>query len=129
MDQESIQPILDELFSGLEPLDAQSSALLQFLKAKGLATDKEFAPFLEKAANAASVRWLAVRVRSAALIANLMRPEEESAHAPAGTSETSAGEKDKEKPHLPSPQESTGKTENTKIEVESSRNDHAEDAA
>jgi hypothetical protein len=79
MDPEAFKPILEELFSSLEPLDAQNSAMLALLKAKGLATQEEFAPFLQEASNAASVRWLAVRVRTAALIANLMRPEQTAA--------------------------------------------------
>jgi hypothetical protein len=76
MEREAIDPILDELFSSLVPLDTQVAALLQFLKAKNLATDEELAPFLEQAAEAASVRWLAVRVRTAALIGNLMKSGE-----------------------------------------------------
>jgi hypothetical protein len=78
MDQDSVQEILDELLGSLEPLEAQSSAVVQFLKAKGLANDEEFAPFLEQAANAANVRWRAVRVRTAALIAHAMKPDGES---------------------------------------------------
>jgi hypothetical protein len=84
MDSESLDTILDEIFPNFEPLDAQSAALLQLLKAKGLVTDEEFAPFLEQAANAASVRWLAVRVRVEAMIANLINPPEEFSAAPTG---------------------------------------------
>jgi hypothetical protein len=84
MDQEAIQQIIDEVLSSFEPLEAQSAAVVQFLKAKGLANDEEFAPFLEQAANAANVRWRAVRVRTAALIAHAMKPEE----APSATQGT-----------------------------------------
>lgn len=78
MDPESIDRILDEIFPNFEPLDAQSAALLQLLKAKGLVTDEELAPFLKQASDAAGVRWLAVRVRVEALIANLLSPPENS---------------------------------------------------
>jgi hypothetical protein len=81
MDKESIDHILDELFPNFEPLEAQTAALLQLLKSKGLITDEELAPFLKQAANAAGVRWLAVRVRVEALIANLLNPPESSATA------------------------------------------------
>jgi len=73
MDEAQVQQIVDELLSSLEPLETQSSALLQFLKAKGLATDEELAPFLDQAGNTANVRWRAVKVRTAALISNAMK--------------------------------------------------------
>jgi hypothetical protein len=90
MDQEQIQQILDELLSSFEPLETQSAALLQFLKAKGLATDKELAPFLEQAGNTASVRWRAVKVRTAALIASAMKPTEELKPAATGSEQANS---------------------------------------
>jgi hypothetical protein len=98
MDQESIDRILDELFPNFEPLESQSAALLHLLKAKGLITDEELAPFLQQAANAASVRWLAVRVRVEALIANLLNPPEESSAAPIEESSQQAAESDQTEP-------------------------------
>jgi hypothetical protein len=76
MDEKIIQDILTEVFSALEPLDAQTAAILPFLKAKGLATDEEFAPFLEQAENASNVRWLAARVRIASLLSSAFKPTE-----------------------------------------------------
>ena len=55
--------LLDELFSALEDLETQSAGILQFLKDKGLATEKDLAPYLEEAANASEVRWRAARLR------------------------------------------------------------------
>ena len=63
MDEKVVKEILDDLFSSLEALDTRSQAVLEFLKGKGLAVEKEFAPYLEEASNASSVRWLATRVR------------------------------------------------------------------
>lgn len=83
MDEAQVQQIVDELLSSLEPLETQSSAVLQFLKAKGLATDEELAPFLDQAGNTANVRWLAVKVRIAALISSAMKPSEESSESAA----------------------------------------------
>src|ERR1700688_141985 len=82
MDEQIIQDILTEVFSSLEPLDAQTSAILQFLKAKGLATDGELAPFLEQAGNASNVRWLAARVRIASLLSSALNPAPHSAASP-----------------------------------------------
>jgi cytoskeletal protein RodZ len=73
MDEQIIQDILAEVFSALEPLDAQSAAILQFLKAKGLATDDELAPFLQQARNASNVRWLAARVRIGSLLNSALK--------------------------------------------------------
>jgi hypothetical protein len=112
MDEESIRPILDEIFSSLEPLDAQSSAVLQFLKAKGLATDEELAPFLEQAGNAASVRWRAVRIRAAAMIASLVNPpEKESSYMPAEKDTQRAAEKDQAKDQQEPRQENSREVE------------------
>ncbi len=72
MDEQIVQEIVDEFFSSLEPLDTQSAALVQFLKAKGIASDEELAPFLEQAGNASNVRWLAARVRIKSLISSAL---------------------------------------------------------
>lgn len=82
MDEAIVQQIVDELFSALEPLDTQTDAVLQFLKAKGIASDEELAPYLEQAANASNVRWLAARVRIRSLISSAMKTEETKPAAP-----------------------------------------------
>ena len=82
MDAEILQQIFDELFESLEPLDTQTTALLQFLKFKGIVTDEELAPFLKQADNASSVRWLAARVRTEALISSALRPTGSTAAEP-----------------------------------------------
>ena len=76
MDEEVVQQIVDEVFSSLEPLDTQGAALTEFLKAKGIATDEELAPFLKRAGTTSSVRWLAARVRVKSLIASAIKDEE-----------------------------------------------------
>jgi hypothetical protein len=83
MDEAILQQIFDELFSSLEPLETQNAALLQFLKAKGIATDEELAPYLEQAGNASNVRWRGVRVRTAALISSALKPPEQPPAPPA----------------------------------------------
>src|SRR3984885_6322310 len=94
MDEQIIQDIVAEVFSSLEPLDAQSAAILQFLKAKGLATDEELAPFLAQAGNAANVRWLAARVRLASLLTSALKTPEKPAKPP---NEEKRDDKEKEK--------------------------------
>ena len=79
MDEKIVQEVLHELFSSLEALETQSSAVLQFLKDKGLANDEEFSPYLERAGNASGVRWLAARVRIEYLLAGAMKAAEEDA--------------------------------------------------
>jgi hypothetical protein len=79
MNDKIVEEILDELFSSLEALDTQSAALMQFLKEKGIASDEELAPHLERAGNASSVRWRAARVRINYLLASAIRPAEQDA--------------------------------------------------
>ena len=83
MDEEILKQIFDELLTSLEPLEAQNAALLQFLKDKGIATDEDLAPYLERAGNTSNVRWRAVRVRTAALISSAMKPADQPASPPA----------------------------------------------
>lgn len=63
MDAETITQILDELIPTFQLLDTQTTALLQFLKDKGYASDEQLAPYFRQADDGSSVRWLAVRVR------------------------------------------------------------------
>jgi hypothetical protein len=79
MDEKIVQEVLHQLFSSLEALDTQSTAVLQFLKDKGLVNDEEFRPYLERAGNASGVRWLAARVRIDHLLAGAMKAAEEDA--------------------------------------------------
>ena|SRR5438874_5528597 len=57
------EQVLKELLPYLEAPGTQSVAILQFLKDKGLTTDEQLAPYLERAGNASSVKWRAARVR------------------------------------------------------------------
>ena len=63
MNQDNAKEILDELFSSIESVEAQSLGVLQFLKGKGLASDEELAPYLDQAKTSASVRCVAARAR------------------------------------------------------------------
>jgi hypothetical protein len=72
MNSQAAKEIFNELFSHLERLETQNEAILQFLKEKRRVTDKQLAPYLERAGNASNVRWRAARVR----IEHLLEPEE-----------------------------------------------------
>ena len=74
MDSQSIKEIFNELYSHLERLETQNTAILQFLKEKKRVTDKQLAPYLEQAGNASNVKWRAARVRMEYLLAQA--PEE-----------------------------------------------------
>ncbi len=76
MDEEVVRQIVDEVFSSLEPLDTQGAALTEFLKAKGIVSDEELAPFLKQAGNTSSVRWLAAKVRIKSMISSAMKDGE-----------------------------------------------------
>jgi hypothetical protein len=118
MDEAIIKQIFDELLASLEPLEAQSTALLQFVKDQGIATDEQLAPYLEQAGNISNIRWRAARVRTAALISSALKPAQKS-EAPAelknaqSTDEPSA-ETDKETEK--DPDEATGKAEEAEKE-------------
>lgn len=76
MDQNVVKEMLHELFTSLEALDTQTSAIRQLLKDKGIATEQELAPYLDQAGNASGVRWLAMRVRIDYLLSSAMKPAE-----------------------------------------------------
>src|ERR1700687_4632722 len=74
-----VQEILHDLFSSMEALETQTTAILQFMKDKGIATDEELASHLEQAGNASSVRWRGVRVRADYLFASAIKAAEQAA--------------------------------------------------
>lgn len=73
MDKKLIEEILDELIPTFEAMEAQSAAVLMFLKDKELATDYQLAPYLRQAADASNVRWRATRVRMERLLSAAMK--------------------------------------------------------
>jgi hypothetical protein len=77
MNENIAQEILHELFSSLEALETQSTAVLQFLTDNGIANEKKLAPYLEQAGNASSVRWRAVRARIDYLLSSAMKTDED----------------------------------------------------
>jgi|HubBroStandDraft_4_1064222.scaffolds.fasta_scaffold54589_2 hypothetical protein len=66
---EPIKEVLDDLFALLETLETQNIAVVQFLKDQGIATNETFAPYLERAGAASSVKWRAARARMTFLLA------------------------------------------------------------
>lgn len=79
MDPKVGEELLEELVPAIEALDTRSTAILQFLKEKGGATDEQLAPYLQQAASASSVRWRAIRLRIARLLSLAEKAAEQKA--------------------------------------------------
>ncbi len=129
MDPNITREILDDLIPSLEALEARSTAVLEFLKHEGIATDEKLAPYLEQAANASNVRWLGVRVRVERLLSSAEKdsaekrktdkeekkpesteakaPESSRSHSEAGDNSNSAGPEN--------PNENTDNDKNVKV--------------
>jgi hypothetical protein len=70
----AIKQVLDELFTLLETMEAQSIAILQFLKDQKISSDERLSPYLDQASKAASVKWRAARVRMDYLFSSTEKP-------------------------------------------------------
>ena len=89
-----LKELFDELFTLLENLETQNSAVLQFLKDQKVGTDKKLAPYLERAGNASSVKWRAARVRMEYLLSPIQKEAKDQEKEKAQEQEK-AQEKDK----------------------------------
>jgi hypothetical protein len=63
MSRNPAEDVLNELLPYFEAIDTQNAAIVQFLKDKRVVSDEQLAPYLERAAKASNVRWLAARLR------------------------------------------------------------------
>jgi hypothetical protein len=70
---EPLKEILAELFSLLETLEANNTAVLRFLHDQGIATDEKLTPYLEQAGRASNVKWLAARKRMEHLLTPIQK--------------------------------------------------------
>lgn len=86
IDENPLLELLHEMITSLEPIETRIEGLYQFLKAKGIATDEELAPYMERAADANDVRWRAFRVRAETLMAEAIHPPREESSESAGSS-------------------------------------------
>jgi len=75
MDKNVVDEILNELLPAVEAIEAQSEAVLMFLKENGVATEDRLQPYLSRAANASNVRWRAIRVRMERLLSAAAKEE------------------------------------------------------
>lgn len=111
MDIDALGEILDELLPSFEALEIKNTAILQFLKDKGITTDDELAPYLETAGNASSVRWRATRVRMMSLISAALKNDEKPVEKQSSKNESQDGNAEKQPNEEPS---NDGKSEGPK---------------
>ena len=76
MDANPVEQALKELLPYLEDLETRSQAALQLLKDRERITDEQLAPYLERAAQASSVKWRAARVRMEYLLSTVSKKDE-----------------------------------------------------
>ena len=134
MDDKVAQLILDELFSSLEVLEAQTAAVLQFLKEKAGSSDEQLTPYLEQAGKASSIKRRAARVRIDYLISSIANLPQKAVEPDAAKSEKPepTAEKPKDKAHEKDGEDQLGdhrkKTEGG-IEAKTEENSKAEERA
>ncbi len=116
MNQNIAQEILNELFSSLETLDTQTTAILHFLKDKGITTDKDLAPYLEQAGKASNVRWLAARVRIDYLLSSALKAPEHDAKK-----ESSSAKENSQEPAQPESEASVKRETEREKDVQDSQ--------
>ena len=119
MNQDIAEEILHELFSSLETLDTQSTAILRFLKDRGIATDHDLAPYFEQAGNASNVRWLAARVRIDHLLQSATKPSEQQGEKQPPKESSKAAEGGEESPQRSDSDKSQAKGTDTEKGTES----------
>jgi hypothetical protein len=95
MDSAIIDEILEELSSALQRVEAQSTAILELIKEKGMVKEDELAPYLQRANEASSVRWRATRVRIGHLLSGLEKREQQAKDEGKEKTPQSASEKTK----------------------------------
>ena len=136
MDEKIAHQILDELLSSFEALETQSAAILQFVKAKGIASEEELAPYFQQAGEASSVRWRAARVRINRLASAAIKSAEQSAgkeskptapgsHEEAGDTNRETARK-KENDKKENDRKETDSKETDKKEIDKKENDKKE---
>jgi hypothetical protein len=96
MDEKLTQELLDEFLPTLEVLDTENTAILQFLKDKGIADEEQLAPYLEQAAKASDVKWRATRLRLNHLISSAAKAAERTTQKESEKIQTKSEKADKE---------------------------------
>jgi hypothetical protein len=111
MNVDLAQELLDELGSSLKNLETEQAALMQFLKDNGMLSDEQFAPYLEQAGKASSVRWRAAHTRLERLFSSERQKEEklredekrQTAAAPASTDQKQDSDRKNDEASAPAP--------------------------
>lgn len=90
--ENTIKEILDDLIPAMEAVEAQSTAVLRFLKENGIASEEQLRPYLEQGADTSNVKWRAVRVRMERLLNSAMEAVQKASEKTATSPEPRAAE-------------------------------------
>jgi hypothetical protein len=77
-----VKEVLEDLYTLLENMETQNTAILRFLQDQKIASEEKLQPYLEQAGNASSVRWRAARARMEHLFAPAPTKATEAVSAP-----------------------------------------------
>ena len=70
---DTLKEVLSELFALLETQETNNTAVLQFLKDQGIASDEKLSTYLDQAGRASNVKWRAARMRMEYLLTPIQK--------------------------------------------------------
>jgi hypothetical protein len=93
--ENTVKEILDDLIPAMEAVEAQSTAVLRFLKENGIASEEQLQPYLQQGADTSNVKWRAVRVRMERLLNSALEAAQNASEKKKSPPEPQAAEEKK----------------------------------